>query len=177
MTRPIKSIVEVPSEQRRPLTSDESRFFVALNLGLPDETLVPTSELEAAMVTEFGEQATQHFFTQVMLKRLINTPADRLYSPRMVMLAVSFTDRVGNAVQWAYAISEQSRLGTPMTVDRFSRDLFPWGVPTDQGYHDIWDAQKYDGPRQRMGSDNWLDYPAAWTDGTTTEIEAPADAD
>jgi hypothetical protein len=163
MIRPL-SLVAVPDAQRRPLTDEEGKGFV--NLGFAERRdpgrLIPAAELRQYLGATFGVGLSDSFIVQLIVSRLEQGPPEYTYSPYAVALTAILTDRPGVAVMWAYTLFDESRKGTPLTIERFAQDLFAWGVPTDKGYHDIWDAQKGFNQTPRQPFDNWLDKADVW---------------
>ncbi len=147
------TLLSVPRSEIRRMTKEETGMFVSMAtspdfVGTPDEIMV-----------RLGEEAMGVFQVAVMMKRLAVAQPVQRYSTNTILFLISLCDRVGYVVQWAYFLFEETRTrGSVIDMTYFAMMMFPEGVPTEKGYHDNWDAQKY----LEEAKDNWLDTELAF---------------
>ena len=127
-----------------PMTKDETEIFIILTVydrggqPLPEEA------------KSFGHR--------VLEKRLEvhQVPATDI----AIALLAAISKTPGDCVLYAAVIKAlHSKLNRKVTFDDIV-NYFPWGFPTIEARHEIWDGQKVVGERE--GSDNWLDHAEAW---------------
>lgn len=154
----LPTLKSVPESKRGPMSKEETKAMISL-LMTGDSEPVSGAKLLATLREHYPE-AAEIFEVKVMVSRLEST--DQLYRPECVMMCVVLTDRVGDAVQWAYYLYEETRLRGPLTLHDMVND-FPMGFPTRDGYQAAWDAQKgylQDPPIPKI--DNLLDQAETW---------------
>ena len=106
-------------------------------------TLMPSVTLPIAM--------------QILITRLPNV-SQGYYLNTLLFLA-SLSDRPGISVilaWWLY--TETVKIGSAISMEDIGKDYFPMGVPTEESYSKIWDAQKGSYP-----IDNMLDQSELWS--------------
>lgn len=148
--------------EREPLENG-TRYLTALKQ-LPDAT-IPATKLEDFVNDALDPALVNHFFFQVLLKRLVQMRPDLNFSPLVMLMCVAASDRVGMAVCWGYTMVDfQRRYGRPMRLADWDEEFGQKGVPTENELIRIWDAQKQFGREGRGLSDNQIDDREAWAD-------------
>lgn len=143
----MKKAVEIGNEMLganvRPLTENETKSLLSL---------IMFDQVKEPLPPEIKEM----FMYQVCHQRLeaFGVPVHEIVPAYITILS----DRPGIAVLYAAAIKaiyEQNKREVNLN-DMIN--AFPWGVPTEEELHKIWDGQKCH-DRQ---PDNWLDHGEAW---------------
>lgn len=162
----VKSLLDVPdrlvdttvSKSIRPLSHIEAKYLIGLvmrenrghtvtDLSLPDFPSINGTEPPLALRILFGR-----------LKAL--SPNIKVAQDLLVFLAL-LSSSPGIAVMWAYTLHKMQKPGELLTLTEWSAS-FPYGVPTNEAYRAIWDAQK----GRNNGDpkvDNYLDMQETWS--------------
>lgn len=146
------SIPSLLTAKVRPMTAEQSQALMSL-------LLVPATD-------EFTQERAQEFGpASLVLKQRLDLGKIKITTPLAYWLLALSEGNPGRIVQWAFAARElflkknQESKGHVVDV-RDWVDFFPMGVPTEDEYSRLWDAQKT--PDYR----NALDNEVVWrTDG------------
>lgn len=157
--RRLRTLLDVPEAQRRPMTKDESSLFVQicmLQAAEQDEVLT-ASDLRSRIVADNAP-----FGVQLLALRLgLGGDALRFSYPTVCFLA-SISRNAAGAVMWAnYLVHRTRQIGKPITTAELADD-FPFGFPGDEGCLSVWDAQKVRPGDPASPTDNCLDAAWAW---------------
>lgn len=147
----IKTLFELKDDDVRPMTTDESKYFIMLVLA---ENKGGSAPFNADELYKLGEEQKWPFGIMVLTSRLRAANNDKLtYTSDVIMLCGLFMKSPSDAIMWAYALAQKAiKTGETVNIASFT-DSLPWGVPTDDAKHRLWDEQK----RYRGAADNWLD--------------------
>lgn len=119
--------------ETRPMTSDESEFLMNLMM---ITTEIPMGEILAIPMCNLINQRLPEGFE---------------VDGKLLLLVGDLTKgSPGNGVMWAFTLYKNN----VKNVDEFV-NIFPYGFPTDEAYHECWNNQKY-------GGTNILDRPETW---------------
>lgn len=135
---------------KRAMTSDEATIFNLMMESPDDKIDLVFDDLKsrAPMVT-------------VLHNRI---PEGVDISKQVQVFCGTLSSKPAVAVMWAFSLSlAYWETGKRVTIDTFSTDLFPWGIPRDKGdgLKDIWTKQYIPAGCTTEGS-NYLDSPAYW---------------
>lgn len=132
------------SGPKREMTREEASDFVQISFSVP-----PTLTTE-----EITKNPDLPLGAKILLGRM--QAVGLSMSGQLFLFIVSLCDSPGTLVMWTYALrSWQVRNGVAkVDLDHFSRQLFPLGIPTEEGLSAAWAAQK-------GGDFNWLDRTGA----------------
>jgi hypothetical protein len=134
----IRSLIDAAT---RPMTKDESGIFMAamLNPKLKEE-------FDEAFSEELG------FPGKVLYRRLSVFSTAKISKGLALLTVVMSNGSPGNLVMWTYTFHRMNK-GEMISISDFT-DVFPFGVPSEEGLSDIWDSQKHNG--------NLIDDVANW---------------
>lgn len=147
------SFLDVPSDERRPMTEEETRNFMSAIM----------SDMQAAVPGDFTKtEGTMPYAT--IVHRLKSADVDLTTGAFLAIL--SWTDgRPGDMVMWAYTASCIARSSNIKLIT--CNDLvsaFPFGIPTNEARKKTWYAQKVPEDKREPGmSDNYLDRLELWS--------------
>jgi hypothetical protein len=159
---PLKSILDLPETSREPmsrkLTETFARLTIAENDGSEVANPIDWADPAKGMLAPMKDDASLLILCGRMAER---SPTTRV-SVAAVMLVLCMCDRPGKVVLWAHALHVlHHRLNALIGTEQLAF-AFPYGFPTEQGYHEIWLAQK----GEALGLpevDNALDHEEPWT--------------
>lgn len=160
----IPTLFDVTNDEVRPMSEDEAKHFVAINLAqrMRPSKVVSGKDLRAEFMAHYKTDALP-FQLDVGISRIEACDPEGEFDLDMVMWAFGvLSDRVGVVVLWAYALSKgrQKVNGQAITLDHWARQMHPNGPPTKDAITRIWDAQK--GHVLGLKCDNYLDTKEAW---------------
>lgn len=113
-------------------------------------------------------------FAEMLGVRILLSRIERLTSLKLTIGAAfllgSHLATPGEAVIYAYYLNRKAEPHSVVDIDTVAKDLFPWGMISDDQNKEIWDAQKLDSDKQEMAKelicyaahDNLLDYEGTW---------------
>ena len=147
-----ESMNQIPefSFEGRPLTQEESAFFIKLSLNADKEKNLKESSIN------------KEFLAQVLLKRIQGYNLKFEISDFFFIISVlCFANNPGKIMillrlcfqYWLK--TERSFLGISEWVD-----IFPSGVPTEKELEQMWDSQKFS--EAGVMTDNLVDCPSLW---------------
>jgi len=147
------SFLDVPNDERRPMTETETRnFFSAI-----------MADMNGAEPGDFSViEGTMPYAT--IVARLKAAGVDLTRGALLAM--VSWSDgRPGDLVMWGYTASQIARTSNKKLITCNDMvEAFPFGIPNDAAREKIWDAQKVPVDKHESGmSDNYLDILAFWS--------------
>jgi len=151
----IKSLTDVPSNQRVPMSMEQSEVFIKCMMADIQEIKIATDE----------QVRDNHPILQILWDRLSLSCRNNGYEPRVTLPALLFLAYMSRtpaeAVMWAYTLFQMMKKYDIIGVTVLSLE-FPMGFPVDAGILAIWDAQKkYEFGIEDSGlgfrSDNMLD--------------------
>ena len=145
----------------RSLTNEEAE-------GLLKIVFVASSIDSDKEILEALEKKTAGFLTSILWWRVKCchtyeiTPSLCVYLGEYVLKNPGMSTMMANYLQYVASKQNIRKIG----IMEFSQYAFPWGLPTDASWNELWDAQKIDleirvdkkSPYYN-GSDNILDYP------------------
>lgn len=144
--------------EQRPMTPEESHIFMAIMMASPEGIQEMGRELA---------QKSQAF--QILSKRLefhnVNVEL------RLQILISSLCKTPGQVVMWVYTLFLMQEDRESVSFNDFCGEVnspFAMGVPTDESYSTVWDAQKISRKDQKkageavLTQDNWLDRLETW---------------
>lgn len=136
------------ASERREMTPKEAEYFCNLfftekdGLSAPEKDGAPTGY-------------------RIMLQRIgwsgRDLGPDGDITPSLLLFTTILSDRPGTAVLWAYTLVKMCEDYDQVNLDAFA-EVFPWGVPTNEGYRRIWEEQK----DAAAPNSNGLDRPEVW---------------
>lgn len=132
-----------PDERRGP-TSTEVHYLNMIFMVRArhrEEGYVAAEDIDAKIGELFGEDSTSIALVQMMLAKLKWCDPTVGFSPYVVLAAALFADRPGQAVLWAYSIYRKAREGDYTLAD-FMAYIGQHGVPSEDAYAKLWEAQK-----------------------------------
>ena len=151
----------VLSKPTRNLTEEEARTLVQVTLAQREID----SDKE---IFEMLEKKQAGFLTSILWWRVKCchtyeiTPSLCVYLGEYVLKNPGMSTMMANYLQYVASKQNIRKIG----VKEFSQYAFPWGLPTDDSWKELWDAQKIDLEIREDkkspyydGSDNILDYP------------------
>lgn len=104
------------------------------------------------------------FVPQVFLGRLKAMTSLKMSLGALIIL-IHHMESPGNAVMHTFYLHYKLPDYTLITLDVISRQLFPFGMFSEEQLNEIWNAQKVSGDdRPKGGTDNMIDYPEVWRD-------------
>jgi hypothetical protein len=153
-TRPPSFVSCVEQRELRELDAEETRAFVLYHA------------LEKHPEAVEQELIDQFPLLQIISNRLNLTGKDwkEIANPVAVCFLVDICKgNPGKAVMWAYTLKDMYlREKAQVTLTTISMpQYFGWGIPTDEGFERVWDAQK----KKRIApldTDNRLDMREVW---------------
>lgn len=127
---------------RTPMSEEESKFFMGMILSKNPvyDTDFNLLDKESEIYIHF-KPLFQAFQIQVFLKRLEVLTSLRISLGVLIMIAMQL-ESAGNAVMYAYYLNYKLQPDTLITIDVFSRNLFPWGTFSQEQLNAIWAGQK-----------------------------------
>jgi hypothetical protein len=170
MELPLKSLLDFPA--KRTMTQEECGVF--LRCCLASNKRAPLENVD--------------FPGFRIIKSRIPEEVNADIDPWLVLLCTNFTGTPGEAVLWAYTLTEMSyrkkadrkkaETGNGrLTVSDFA-DFFPWGVPPEESLRACWEAQKDGGANKMDREENWRPTTAAEVidvpSRSTEVIDAPS---
>jgi len=157
----VLSYLDIDQHGARPMSQEEAKMFTQCVFAERAE-LAKNGRLEAfteAISKECGAVG------QIFEKRL-SWPACQSQQcafvsvPCALMVLTLAGGSPGKIVMWAYTINRMyQRKRDLITMDDLAH-YFPWGFPTEQQEHTLWDAQK--GCRHGRKCDNMVDQIDTW---------------
>lgn len=110
------------------------------------------------------------FIYQLIEKRIKYCFTYKIEDPRLLIFLSLIAESPGKAVMYlAYLQYWCRKSGAQvLTLEIFCESIFPWGFPSDDDMHKLWDEQKVN--RDSSGSDNLLDYATAYQSIQFTEL-------
>lgn len=147
----LKALQDTPAKIR-PMTPEETESFIIVSISASkQETIRPAKEI----VADWDADPGAPFTLRAIAKRLQLAP-DLEFSEPLLLTCILLAPNIASVVMWAYTIVKETRAqGRPLTVLDFATKIVPWGVPTDDAYHEMW-------LKQKIGRDNWLDTYEPW---------------
>jgi hypothetical protein len=109
----------------------------------------------------------ESFPSQIFLKRLAGLTELRMTLGALIILSL-YMKNPGICAMYAYYLYHKLPPNTLITLDKFSINLFPWGMFSKAQLDKIWDAQKRESEDETKdctcigAPDNLLDYLETW---------------
>ena len=146
-----------------PMDDDETRAF--MNILMSQDPIFDVDLNEA----DKDDPNYKHFIEligafvpQVFLKRLEVMTSLKMSLGALIILSMHMPS-AGNAVMHVFYLFYKLKENTLVTLDVLSKQLFPWGMFSEEQLNSIWDAQKVSS-KEFGGTDNMIDYPETWKD-------------
>lgn len=145
----IEEIVCLKMKDLKQIPMNDSWTEMLILLAAAGKKIPKTLESEKPFLVQVIEKRMKHCFT-------FKINDDRLY----IFLAV-ITTRPGPAMLYLWYLQWWcfTHNVKELDLDMFC-EIFPWGFPSDDDLHKIWDSQKVS-TKERGGSDNLVDYASA----------------
>lgn len=146
--------------KKRQLTKMEMNAIISATL---NEELINKDK----DVLDLLEGKPQSSIATVLYKR-INSVCSYKITPAVALLSEMIAKNFGQSTMLcAFMQYKAHQLGIKtINVEIFCRDIFPWGIPTDEELQRLWDLQKLDPEileqRNTLEPDNVLDYKVAY---------------
>lgn len=139
----MKSLMD--TQNRRVMTNEEAELMLRIMM-----TPEMNDQFDEEMSVQLG------FVGQVLYKRLVVCSTVKVTKGVALLVAQLSEGNPGNIVMWTYTLHSMMKDGIKhmITMNDFV-NVFPHGVPTEAGYHEIWDAQKNGGANMLDDKSNW----------------------
>lgn len=137
----IRSLIGAAS---RPMNRDESTIMIKAMLS--DDLQKP---FDASFAAELG------FPGQVLFRRMEVCTKAKIDKGLALMIVIMANGNPGNLVMWAYTMHKMNK-GTLININDFAEN-FPLGVPSEEGFCEVWDSQK-----DPVNGGNLIDDAANW---------------
>jgi hypothetical protein len=124
------------SDDRRPMNEEDTKIFLHTTLAEQQDIRGQGDVLEQLHIMLLVKSTNY----AIMNARLESVGAKVGRAP--MLFAAALCDDPGNAVMWAFTLNKMAiKASKPVDMDTFA-NYFPMGIPTDDGYHEVWESQK-----------------------------------
>lgn len=153
------SLFDIDQKSFRPMEMHESKAMISMTM--------TENQTGGTSLQEYLEKAKSAGFSAaaMLLPRLIKREV-KITGEAAIWIA-TLCSRPGDVTMWAWSLFDYGRKHPDQTIKIMDlAQLMPMGVPSDNDYHKVWDAQKIppvDHELSGCGTDNLLDHPSSWS--------------
>lgn len=135
-----------------------SKFEELKRHPMPDEVAKILITLSLASIPEDDKEANEQFLCKIIEKRFKALGYSMDIKARIFLAYMA--NSPGMAVMYCHYLAYYCKKNnvSSLTFIDLCMDVFPFGFPSEEDLHKLWDEQKVDRNQDQPGTDNLLDY-------------------